>query len=87
MGAPYHLISLFFVFTGKTKDFLFANTGMSDGAIGAILLIVSLALLCVMLVVMVKLLNSLMQGNVARIVKKTINTNFPKPFGWLTGKS
>uniref|UniRef100_H2ZIG3 Na(+)-dependent phosphate cotransporter 2B n=1 Tax=Ciona savignyi TaxID=51511 RepID=H2ZIG3_CIOSA len=67
------------------EDFIFANTGMSDGAIGAILLIVSLLVLCVCLVVMVKLLQSMMKGSVAKLIKKVINTNFPSPFGWLTG--
>uniref|UniRef100_F6TB46 Sodium-dependent phosphate transport protein 2B n=1 Tax=Ciona intestinalis TaxID=7719 RepID=F6TB46_CIOIN len=66
-------------------DFLFANTGMSDGAVGAILLIVSLIILCVCLITMVKLLQSMMKGKVAKIIKKVINTNFPYPFGWLTG--
>ncbi|XP_078495841.1 sodium-dependent phosphate transport protein 2B-like [Ciona intestinalis] len=66
-------------------DFLFANTGMSDGAVGAILLIVSLIILCVCLIAMVKLLQSMMKGKVAKIIKKVINTNFPYPFGWLTG--
>nr|XP_018673358.1 sodium-dependent phosphate transport protein 2B-like isoform X2 [Ciona intestinalis] len=67
------------------NDFLFANTGMSDGAVGAILLIVSLIILCVCLITMVKLLQSMMKGKVAKIIKKVINTNFPYPFGWLTG--
>uniref|UniRef100_H2ZIG2 Sodium-dependent phosphate transport protein 2B n=1 Tax=Ciona savignyi TaxID=51511 RepID=H2ZIG2_CIOSA len=69
----------------KIPYFIFANTGMSDGAIGAILLIVSLLVLCVCLVVMVKLLQSMMKGSVAKLIKKVINTNFPSPFGWLTG--
>ena len=35
---------------------------------------------------MVKILQSLMKGGVARIIKKVINSKFPKPFGWLAGE-
>lgn len=73
-------------FIGQTSDFLFANTGMSDGGVGAILLIISLVAMCLCLTGMVKLLNSLMKGNIARIIKKVINAKFKKPFGWVTGR-
>ncbi|XP_039256967.2 sodium-dependent phosphate transport protein 2B-like [Styela clava] len=66
-------------------DFLFANTGITDAGVGAILLIISLVAMCICLTGMVKLLSSMLKGNIARIIKKVINTNFPYPFGWLTG--
>lgn len=34
---------------------------------------------------MVKLLSSMLKGSVARGIKKVLNTNFPFPFGWVTG--
>uniref|UniRef100_A0A672LXR6 Sodium-dependent phosphate transport protein 2A n=1 Tax=Sinocyclocheilus grahami TaxID=75366 RepID=A0A672LXR6_SINGR len=33
----------------------------------------------------IQLLNSLLQGQVAKAIQKIINTDFPFPFGWLTG--
>lgn len=69
----------------QTSDFLFANTGMTDGGVGAILLIISLVAMCICLTGMVKLLTSLLKGNLARIIKKVINAKFKKPFGWVTG--
>jgi len=32
------------------------------------------------------LLNSMLHGSVAVIIKRVINTNFKHPFGWVTGK-
>lgn len=34
---------------------------------------------------MVKLLKSILNGPIAKLLKKTINSDFPKPFSWLTG--
>ncbi|XP_078495842.1 sodium-dependent phosphate transport protein 2B-like [Ciona intestinalis] len=85
-ASCFDLITEGIILAGRSpNDFLFANTGMSDGAVGAILLIVSLIILCVCLIMMVKLLQSMMKGKVAKIIKKVINTNIPYPFGWLTG--
>ena len=66
---------------------VFAYSPISDDAIGAILLVLSLVVLCVCLLTMVKVLHSLMKGGVAKIIKKVINSKFPKPFGWLAGNS
>ncbi|XP_055015153.1 sodium-dependent phosphate transport protein 2A isoform X2 [Boleophthalmus pectinirostris] len=64
---------------------LFASTQLSDLTIGLVLLAVSLAVLCSCLLLLVKLLHSLLQGQVAKIIHKVINTDLPGPFGWLAG--
>ncbi|XP_039254268.1 sodium-dependent phosphate transport protein 2B-like [Styela clava] len=69
----------------NVHDFIFANTGMTDPAVGGIILILSLFVLCACLVMMVKLLSSMLKGSVARVIKKVLNTNFPYPFGWISG--
>ena len=56
-----------------------------DNLIGAILLVVSLLILCVCLISMVKLLHSMLQGSIAKMIKKTLNADFPGCFSWLTG--
>ncbi|XP_062909749.1 sodium-dependent phosphate transport protein 2A-like [Mobula hypostoma] len=64
---------------------LFVNSTMSDLVVGLILLAGSLVVLCTCLVLIVKLLNSMLRGQVAKAIKKVINTDFPYPFGWLAG--
>ncbi|KAL0974022.1 hypothetical protein UPYG_G00214380 [Umbra pygmaea] len=64
---------------------LFVDAQLTDLAVGLILLGGSLALLCTCLVLLVKLLNSLLQGQVAKVIQKVINTDLPYPFGWLVG--
>ncbi|XP_072422381.1 sodium-dependent phosphate transport protein 2C-like isoform X2 [Chiloscyllium punctatum] len=64
---------------------LFVNTTLSDTAVGFILLIASLFVLCICLVLIVKLLNSALKGRMAQVMKKVFNTDFPFPFGWLNG--
>lgn len=63
--------SFSFSFSGQH---LFAATDLPDLAIGLILLALSLLVLCSCLVMIVKLLNSVLKGQVASIIKKTINT-------------
>lgn len=70
---------------GASCGFLFSNTGMNDTAVGLILLFLSLFLLCSCLTVLVKTLQSLLMGRMARTLKKYINSDLPYPFGWLTG--
>ena len=72
------------VFTEPCK-FLFHDTGMSDTEVGVILLIASLIILCVCLVLIVKTLHSLLRGQIALMIRKTFNSDFPKPFTFLTG--
>ncbi|KAM6971768.1 LOW QUALITY PROTEIN: solute carrier family 34 member 2a [Aplochiton taeniatus] len=64
---------------------IFVNTNLSDLAVGLILLAASLLVLCSCLILIVKLLNSMLQGQVAVVIKKILNTDFPFPFGWVTG--
>ncbi|XP_058852073.1 sodium-dependent phosphate transport protein 2A-like [Acipenser ruthenus] len=64
---------------------LFVNSGMPDLVVGLILLAASLVVLCTCLLLLVKLLNSVLKGQVAKVIQKVINTDFPYPFGWLTG--
>nr|XP_006207069.2 sodium-dependent phosphate transport protein 2B isoform X1 [Vicugna pacos] len=64
---------------------IFVNFSLPDVAVGVILLVVSLLVLCSCLILIVKLLGSVLRGQVAVIIKKTINTDFPFPFAWLTG--
>ncbi|KAM4854721.1 sodium-dependent phosphate transport protein 2B [Thomomys bottae] len=64
---------------------LFVNFDLPDLAVGAILLAVSLLVLCGCLILIVKLLGSVLKGQVASVIKKTLNTDFPFPFAWVTG--
>uniref|UniRef100_A0A3B5L5G1 Sodium-dependent phosphate transport protein 2A n=1 Tax=Xiphophorus couchianus TaxID=32473 RepID=A0A3B5L5G1_9TELE len=64
---------------------LFVDSSLSDLAIGLILLVCSLLVLCVSLLLLVKLLNSLLRGQLANVINKILNTDFPPPFTWVTG--
>uniref|UniRef100_UPI00358FFAB5 sodium-dependent phosphate transport protein 2B-like n=1 Tax=Myxine glutinosa TaxID=7769 RepID=UPI00358FFAB5 len=66
-------------------DHLFKSTTLSDTAVGIILLVLSLVILCLCLIFIVKVLHSLLKGQIAVVIKKVINTDFPYPFAWLTG--
>lgn len=52
---------------------LFVGTGLTDLAVGFILLAGSLLVLCTCLVLIVKLLNSVLQGRIAQVVRTVIN--------------
>ena len=65
--------------------YLFHDTHLSEQAVGAILLVTSLAMLITCLIVMVKILKSLLEGKMASVIKKTVNANFPGRFAALTG--
>ncbi|XP_008405759.1 solute carrier family 34 member 2b [Poecilia reticulata] len=64
---------------------IFVYADLPDLAIGLILLALSLLVLCTCLILIVKLLNSMLKGQVAVVIKKVLNTDFPFPFGWVTG--
>ncbi|XP_073093868.1 sodium-dependent phosphate transport protein 2B-like [Manis javanica] len=64
---------------------VFVNSSLPDLVVGIILLLVSLLVLCGCLIMIVKILASIFEGQVAVIIKKTLNTDFPFPFAWLTG--
>lgn len=65
-------------------DFLFYNKGLKDLYVGLILLAFSLALMSGCLIGIVKLLNSMLYGTIAKIIKTTLNSNIPY-VPWLTG--
>nr|XP_033783446.1 sodium-dependent phosphate transport protein 2A isoform X2 [Geotrypetes seraphini] len=74
------------IWTGTEKcKHMFVNSHLPDLAVGLILLAGSLFMLCTCLVILVKLLNSVLKGQVAKAIKKVINTDFPYPFSWATG--
>ncbi|XP_034713182.1 solute carrier family 34 member 2a [Etheostoma cragini] len=64
---------------------LFVSVNLPDLAVGLILLALSLLVLCSCLILIVKLLNSMLKGQVAAVIKKILNTDFPFPFCWVTG--
>ncbi|KAM8908326.1 sodium-dependent phosphate transport protein 2A isoform 2-T3 [Spinachia spinachia] len=64
---------------------LFVSSGLSDLTVGLILLAGSLAVLCTCLLLLVKLLNSLLKGQVAKVIRRAVNTDLPYPCGWLSG--
>ena len=68
-----------------TCSFLFKGTTFSDTVVGVILLVVSIALLCICLICIVKLLHSMLRGQMEKVIKKTTNADFPGPFKHLTG--
>ncbi|XP_041465682.1 sodium-dependent phosphate transport protein 2B-like [Lytechinus variegatus] len=63
----------------------FAYSGLSDTVAGVIMLVFALALLCICLVCIVKLLNSLLRGSIALVIKKFVNADFPGYTAFLTG--
>ncbi|XP_048648219.1 sodium-dependent phosphate transport protein 2A isoform X2 [Marmota marmota marmota] len=71
--------------TMEKCNHIFVDTGLPDLAVGLILLAGSLVLLCTCLILLVKMLNSLLKGQVAKVIQKVINTDLPAPFTWVTG--
>ncbi|XP_014663344.1 PREDICTED: sodium-dependent phosphate transport protein 2A-like [Priapulus caudatus] len=66
-------------------SFLFHDTGLADEVLGVVLLALSLCMLCSCLVLMVKLLHSMLRGQIATAVKTMVNADFPGPLSHLTG--
>lgn len=69
----------------KGCTYLFHSRGLGDYAVGGILLVISLLLLCGSLVLMVKILNSALRGKVLTAVKKTVNAELPGYAAYFTG--
>ncbi|CAN8190041.1 unnamed protein product [Coccothraustes coccothraustes] len=69
----------------RMGEHLFTDTPLPDLAVGLVLLAGSLVVLCTCLILLVKLLNSLLKGQVAKAIQKVINTDLPHPLSWLTG--
>jgi len=68
----------------EQSGYLMAGWGLPDLVMGLILLVFSLFVLCLCLVVLVKLLNSLMQDQMADVIRKFLNADIPY-VPWLTG--
>ncbi|NWH78432.1 NPT2A protein, partial [Piaya cayana] len=88
--APGHcstkgIESLHNVTRQKCEWHLFTDTPLPDLAVGLVLLAGSLVVLCTCLILLVKILNSLLKGQVAKAIQKVINTDLPHPLSWLTG--
>nr|DBA21225.1 TPA: hypothetical protein GDO54_017903 [Pyxicephalus adspersus] len=64
---------------------IFSHVNLPDIAVGFILLTAALLVLCTCLILIVKILNSVLKGQIAQVIKKIINADFPFPFSWLTG--
>uniref|UniRef100_A0A672UT07 Sodium-dependent phosphate transport protein 2A n=1 Tax=Strigops habroptila TaxID=2489341 RepID=A0A672UT07_STRHB len=71
--------------TRQKCEHLFTDTPLPDLVVGLVLLAGSLIVLCTCLILLVKLLNSLLKGQVAKAIQKVINTDLPHPLSWLTG--
>lgn len=86
----FSLISVMPLFIMPTLFYLlgehiFSGTTLSDAAVGAVLLVVSLLILCACLVLIVKLLNSILKGKIARIARKLVNADFDGCMSFLSG--
>ncbi|XP_072023070.1 sodium-dependent phosphate transport protein 2B-like [Amphiura filiformis] len=66
-------------------DHWFAYSGLSDSQAGGIMLVVALAILCLCLFGIVKILHSLLKGSIAKIIHKYLNADFPGYAGYFTG--
>ena len=71
-----------YIFPG---DYLLMKLNLGDTASGVILLIFSLLLLCGCLVLLVKVLNSILRGKIAKLIRKFINSELPGPCSYFTG--
>ncbi|XP_072032585.1 sodium-dependent phosphate transport protein 2A-like [Amphiura filiformis] len=70
----------------KSKcNHIFGKSDLSDAAVGAILLVISLVCLCVCLILIVKLLHWTLKGRLAIIVRKTVDAKLPGKLSFLTG--
>ena len=68
-----------------TGDYLLLKIGLNDTASGVLLLVVSLLMLCGCLVLLVKLLNSVLKGKIAKFIRKFINSDLPGHCSYVTG--
>ena len=64
---------------------MFDSTSMSDAAVGVIVLFIALFIIFTCLYGIVKVLHSVLRGQMAKAIRKAINADFPDPFGFLTG--
>ncbi|PIK58814.1 putative sodium-dependent phosphate transport protein 2B [Apostichopus japonicus] len=72
--------------TGSTCNHIFAYSDLSDAAVGGILLLFSLLILTTCLLLLVRMLQWILQGQrTMKLVRKALNANFPGVFSFLTG--
>ncbi len=64
--------------------YLFESANWPEWIVGLVLFISSLVILCASLILMVKVLNSIFNGPVAKLLQKIVNADFPGPFRHLT---
>ena len=69
---------------GAKCEFLFEGLEWEEWAIGLLLLVISLGILIACLVFLVKILGSIFQGPVAKILTKVVNSDFPGYAKYLT---
>ncbi|CAG2162207.1 unnamed protein product [Oppiella nova] len=67
----------------KKGNSLFYQLNLSDSITGVVLLALSLVVLCGCLVLMVKLLHSMLKGQIAIVIKKTMNRDYQFPYSIL----
>ena len=84
-NTTYKLVNESSTTDPSNSCFLFADTSLSDTEAGVIILVIAIALLCVCLIVIVKILHSMLRGQMAKIIRKTVNADFPGPFKYFTG--
>ena len=65
-------------------EHIFANSTWSDTAIGIVLLLVCIGSLAFCMFAIVKIMQDLLAGQIAIILRKLMDKRFPFPFGWLT---
>ncbi|KAE9552277.1 hypothetical protein FO519_004523 [Halicephalobus sp. NKZ332] len=65
-------------------DHIFANSTWSDTAIGIVLLLVCIGSLAFCMFGIVKIMQDLLAGHIAVLLRKLMDKRFPFPFGWLT---
>lgn len=78
-------LTSFVILHSITGHHIFGQSDLSDAAVGAILLVISLLSLCICLVLIVKLLHWTLKGRFAIIVRKIVDAKFPGKLSFLTG--
>ncbi len=79
------LFRRFYFFLLPAGHYLFHDTGLSDEAVGGLVLIISFVMLMTCLILMVKLLKSMLAGSMSKAIQRTINADFPGRAACLTG--
>eukprot|EP00916_Digyalum_oweni_P014222 GHVL01023315.1.p1 GENE.GHVL01023315.1~~GHVL01023315.1.p1 ORF type:complete len:739 (+),score=22.09 GHVL01023315.1:202-2418(+) len=69
---------------GNRCSHLFAATNWTDNTVGGVLLAVAFLIIVTSLFAIVKILNALLQGQVAKVISKTINKDLPGRAAYFT---